>query len=87
VLTANHIDTLLRATVEGAGICALPVNLTARLLKEGQLRHVLAPWITHRLSLVAVLPSRKFMPVRTRAFLDHVIEYAHNAVAGLELAS
>jgi DNA-binding transcriptional LysR family regulator len=64
----------------------LPANLTARLLKEGQLRHVLAPWITHRLSLVAVLPSRKFMPARVRAFLDHLIDYAQNAVAGLDLA-
>lgn len=83
VLIANHTDTLLRATVEGAGISSQAVDLLAPLLKSGQLRRVLSPWITSRLSLVAALPSRKFMPARTRAFLDYLIEQTRSAVAAL----
>jgi hypothetical protein len=30
-----------------------------------------------------VLPSREFMPLRTRAFLDFLVAYSRDAVAGL----
>jgi len=85
VLTANHTDTLLRATLEGGGISSQPIDLVAPLLKEARLRRVLAPWITARLSLRAVMPSRKFMPSRTRAFLDYLMEHARRSMEGLGL--
>lgn len=85
VMTANHTDTLLRATLEGAGISSQPVDLLAPLLKGGQLTRVLAPWITARLTLVAAIPSRKYMPLRTRAFMDHLIDHARRTVQGLGL--
>jgi DNA-binding transcriptional LysR family regulator len=83
VVHANHTDTLLRATVHGAGISSQPVDLIAPLLKSGHLKRVLAPWITNRLSLVVALPSRKYMPARTRAFLDHLVEHTRHAMSGL----
>lgn len=85
VMTANHTDSLLRATVHGAGISSQPVDLIAPMLRTGQLKRVLAPWITNRLTLVAALPSRQFMPARTRAFLDHLVEHARRTVAGMGL--
>jgi DNA-binding transcriptional LysR family regulator len=85
VLTANHTDTLLRATLEGGGICSLPVDLLAPLLASGAVERVLAPWITAQLKLVAAIPSRKFMPLRTRAFMDHLIAHARHAMQGLGL--
>jgi DNA-binding transcriptional LysR family regulator len=84
-LTANHTDTLLRATLEGGGISSQPIDLLAPLLREGRLKRVLAPWITARLSLLAAVPSRKFMPSRTRAFLDYLVEHAQRMMEGLEL--
>lgn len=83
VMTANHTDTLLRATLEGAGISSQPVDLLAPLLQAGSLKRVLVPWITTRLTLVAVIPSRKYMPSRTRAFMDHLIEHSRRTVQGL----
>jgi DNA-binding transcriptional LysR family regulator len=83
VVSANHTDTLLRATVDGAGISSQPADLIAPLLKNGELRRVLAPWITNRLQLLAALPSRKFMPARTRAFLDHLVDHTRRLVSGL----
>jgi DNA-binding transcriptional LysR family regulator len=83
VLVANHTDTLLRATVDGAGISSQPIDLLAPLLKSGQLQRVLAPWITARLSMLAALPSRKFLPLRTRAFLDYLVEQTRSTVAAL----
>jgi DNA-binding transcriptional LysR family regulator len=83
VLTANHTDTLLRATLEGGGISSQPLDLLAPLLKAGLLRRVLSPWITARLSLVAALPSREYMPARTRAFLDYLVDHSRQAIQGL----
>lgn len=83
MVRANHTDTLLRATIDGGGISSQPLDLVAPLLKAGVLRRVLAPWITNRLSLVAALPSRKFMPARTRAFLDHLVEHTRGSLSGL----
>jgi hypothetical protein len=42
---------------------------------------VLSPWIANRYTLYAALPSRKFMPQRTRVFLDYFIEQTRNNVS------
>jgi DNA-binding transcriptional LysR family regulator len=86
-VSANHTDALLRATIAGAGISSQPADLVAPLLKSGELRRVLAPWITTRISRVAALPSRKFMPARTRAFLDHLVEYTRRTMSGLGMST
>jgi len=85
VVTANHSDSLMRATIAGAGIGMQPADLIAPLLKSGVLQRVLAPWITSRVRLVAALPSRKFLPARTRAFVDFLVEYTRHAMAGLDV--
>ncbi len=74
VLMANHTDSLLRAVIDGAGITSVAVDVVAPLLTSGALVRVLAPWITGRLAMYAAVPSRKFMPQRTRVFLDFLIE-------------
>lgn len=80
VLMANHLDTVMRAALDGAGITALPVELAAPHLASGALVRVLAPWITGRFTLWAALPSRKFMPRRTQVFLDHLGQHTQAAV-------
>lgn len=74
VLLANHTDTLLRAALDGAGLTSVSVDIAAPYLTRGELVRVLSPWITGRLALYAALPSRKFIPQRTRVFLDYLIE-------------
>lgn len=73
-LWANHTDTLLKAAIDGAGITAAAVDLVAPLLNRGALVRVLSPWIAGRLTLYAALPSRKFIPERTRVFLEYLTE-------------
>ncbi len=74
VMKANHTDTLLRATLDGAGITSVAVDIVAAYLTHGELVRVLSPWITGRLQLYAAMPSRKFIPQRTRVFLDYLVE-------------
>lgn len=75
VLIADHTDTLLRATLDGAGISSQGEDIAARFVNSKELRRVVAPWITNRLSLVAAFPNRKFLPARGRVFLDHLIQH------------
>lgn len=74
VLRSNHIETLLQATLEGCGIAVASVDLVANYLASGQLVHILQDWVTDELAMLAALPTRKFMPQRTRVFLDFLIE-------------
>jgi DNA-binding transcriptional LysR family regulator len=80
-LWINHTDTLLRAALDGAGITSVAVDLAAPYLSRGELIRVLRPWITGRLSLYAALPSRQFLPERTRVFLDFLIERTRSEVS------
>ncbi|MDD2547758.1 MAG: LysR family transcriptional regulator [Burkholderiaceae bacterium] len=74
VLQANHTDTLLRATLDGMGITSVSIDLVAASLLRGDLVRVLPPWITGRLAMYAALPSRKFIPQRSKVFLDYLVE-------------
>ena len=78
VVMANHTDTLLRAALDGAGITSVTVEMVAPYLTRGELVRVLNPWITGRLSMYAALPSRKFIPQRTRVFLDYLVEHTRD---------
>jgi DNA-binding transcriptional LysR family regulator len=74
VLWINHTDTLLQVALDGAGITSVAIELAAPYMSRGELVHVLNPWITGRLQLYAALPSRQFLPERTRVFLEYLIE-------------
>lgn len=75
ILVANHTDTLLRAALDGAGITSIAIDIVAPYLTKGELVRVLNPWITGQLVMYAALPSRKFIPERSKVFLDYLVEY------------
>ena len=82
VLWVNHSDTLMRATLDGAGITSVALDLVAPYLMRGELVRVLRPWIAGRLTLYAALPSRQFLPERSRVFLEYLIEQTRIKVSG-----
>jgi DNA-binding transcriptional LysR family regulator len=79
VLTCNDHEAALRSTLEGAGISSQAMEVAAPMLRSGQLQRVLAPWISERFTVVATFTSRRHMPPRIRAFLDHLLEHARQA--------
>ena len=84
-MLVNHTDTLIRACVDGAGISSQSIDLVARHLHCGELQRILSPWITGRNTLYAALPSRKFIPKRTSAFLDFMTEYTRNLIKQMDV--
>jgi len=85
-LWINHTDTLMRAALDGAGITSVAVDLAAPYLSRGELIRVLRPWITGRLMLYAALPSRQFLPERTRVFLEFLTERTRRETSSAVLA-
>ena len=85
-LSSNHLDFLLRAALEGAGIAALPIHLAARFLERGELVRVLQDWRIGHAVVYAALPSRKFLPARTRALLDFLIDRTQIMLAAVDAA-
>lgn len=83
-LSINHTDTLVRAALDGAGITSVTADVVAPYLNRGELVRVLAPWISGRLAMYAVLPSRRFVPRRTRVFLEYLIDATRRQTAQAE---
>lgn len=74
-LSCNDHEAALRGTLEGAGISAQTLQVAAPLLRSGRLQRVLPGWTAGRFTLLAVFASRRHMPTRVRAFLDHLLQF------------
>jgi DNA-binding transcriptional LysR family regulator len=73
-LTTTHVDTLYAAALAGLGIAGLPSFIAEDALMEVALERILPQWRLRTLTLFAALPTRKHVPVRTRAFVDFLVE-------------
>ena len=65
---------ILAAALAGMGLAGLPTFVTEQALADGRLQRVLPEWRGVTLSLYAAMPTRKNVPVRTKAFLDFLIQ-------------
>ncbi len=72
-LSTTHIDTMYAAALAGLGIAGLPSYVIDDALLEQALERVLPNWRLFDMLLWAGLPSRRYMPARTRAFLDFLL--------------
>jgi len=72
-LRTVHVDTNYAAALAGLGIAGLPSLVVEDALTENALERVLPEWRLFSLTIWAAMPSRKYLPARTRAFLDFLI--------------
>lgn len=77
-ITINQTASILQMVLDGVGIATFTLDAARPFLHQGVLQAVLAGWITGRYRVLAALPSRKHLPLRTQAFLDFVFD-AHRA--------
>jgi DNA-binding transcriptional LysR family regulator len=73
-LSTTHFDMLHHAALQGMGIGALATFMSHDAVVRGEVEIVLPDWRIFTLHLYAGMPSRKYVPARTRAFLDFLIE-------------
>lgn len=73
-LSTSHLELLLAATVAGLGIAGLPSFMVDEALRDGRLERVLPQWRGIVLNLYAAMPTRQHVPLRTRAFVDFLVQ-------------
>ena len=72
-LHANNGDILAQAAVAGMGIALLPNFIVERAVADGRLVPVLCEWQAPAISVNAVYPSARRVPMKTRAFIDFLV--------------
>lgn len=73
-LISNHADTLHSAAVAGMGLLVMSSYLMEESLRTGALVRVLPHWHVARYHIYAAIPSRQHLPLRTRVFLDFLVQ-------------
>lgn len=73
-LTANNGDVICTAACDGMGIALLPTFIVAEPIQAGRLQLVLPDYCPAEIHIHAVYPSKKFMSVKVRSFIDFLVE-------------
>ncbi|MBW8891009.1 MAG: hypothetical protein JF617_02135, partial [Burkholderiales bacterium] len=73
-LEANSIGLVLSLTRAGGGIGSFPFGMVAADVEAGTLVPVLPDWRYEPLPVHLLTASRRLMPAKTRAFIDHLFE-------------
>jgi len=74
-LQGNNGDVLCNAAVAGLGVVLQPTFMVYELLSQGALIRILPGWEPEPLTLNAVYADRRFLPLKTRSFIDYLVEY------------
>jgi DNA-binding transcriptional LysR family regulator len=71
---ANNGDVLMHAAIGGAGIALLPRFIVDEAIARRALAVVLPEWQAPAIAVHAVYPPTRRMPLRTRRFIDFLVE-------------
>lgn len=74
VLNTTHTDMNYAAALAGLGVAALPSFVIEDALREGALERLLPQWRLFSMHLWVGMPTRRYVPARTRAVLDFLLE-------------
>jgi len=79
-LCTNNAEVLRDAAVSGRGIALLPTFLAHAELQDGRLRRVLSGYRAPELSVYALYPPTRHVPVKVRVFIDFLVaRFSRNA--------
>lgn len=79
-LTLNSPGVIQQLLLDGAGIGALPDSFAAEDVRLKRLVRVLPEWCLPSVPAWAVMPMRRYLPTKTRAFLEHIEKYLGNHI-------
>ncbi len=74
-LTLNSPDMIQQLLLDGAGIGALPDRFVAEDVRHQRLVRILPKWCLPAVPAWAVMPMRRYLPTKTRAFLAHLEQF------------
>jgi DNA-binding transcriptional LysR family regulator len=68
----NSLGMIRQLLMEGVGIGALPTNSIEEDVRRGRLARILPDWELPVVPAWAVMPTRRYLPAKTRVFLAHL---------------
>ncbi len=71
-LTLNAPGVIQQLLLDGAGVGALPERFAEPDVRLNRLVRVLPDWCLPSIPAWAVMPTRRYLPAKTRTFLEHV---------------
>lgn len=74
-LTLNSPDMIQHLLLNGAGIGSLPDRFVAEDVRLNRLVRILPKWSLPPVPAWAVMPMRRYLPTKTRAFLTHLEQF------------
>lgn len=78
-LALNSPDMIQQLLLDGAGIGVLPCRFAAEDVKLKRLVKILPEWSLPTVPAWAVMPMRRYLPSKTRAFLTHLERFMEKA--------
>jgi len=73
-LRVNDPDAIRDLAIAGLGIGLVPDFVAVEAIRKGELRELLPDTVALRWSILAVYPRRRYLPLRVRAYVDHLVE-------------
>lgn len=77
-LALNSPDMIQQLLLDGAGIGALPCRFAEGDVRLKRLVRILPEWSLPAVAAWAVMPMRRYLPTKTRAFLAHLEQFLGN---------
>lgn len=74
-IALNSIGVIQQLLLDGAGIGALPDRFAQEDVQMNRLVRILPEWRFPTIAAWAVMPMRRYLPTKTRAFLDHLEQF------------
>ncbi|WBY00001.1 LysR family transcriptional regulator [Ramlibacter tataouinensis] len=69
-LRSGNAEVRLRAAIAGLGVARITATFCAPAVAQGRLVRLLPQWTCEPLRIYALLPGRRLVPAKVRAFLD-----------------
>lgn len=74
-MALNSIGVIQQLLLDGAGIGALPNHFAQEDVRLNRLVRILPEWCFPSVAAWAVMPMRRYLPTKTRVFLDHLEQF------------
>ena len=82
-LALTSPDVILQLVLNGAGIGAIPDSFAAEDVNSRRLVRVLPEWSMPATPVWAMMPMRRYLPAKSRAFVSHLRKFANERAKSL----
>lgn len=72
-IVTNHIAAAMNSIIQGAGVGVLPMFMASEYLLTGRMVPIMNDWSFRPQSLSVVYPSRQYLSLKVRCFIDFLV--------------